>query len=126
MNIPMFDVQGNIILQVVQVLLTCLICSEQLSLERIILTASAKNKRAKTIDHKDIVIINEIQDKDCKEKKDVTTDDGCFKRQKSDFRVGNGDNSRCKWIRFNLMICLFDFEQNKDFDFSITMTIWVS
>ena len=32
MNIPMFDVLGTITLQVVQALLTCVICSEKLSL----------------------------------------------------------------------------------------------
>ena len=41
MNIPMFDVLGNIILQVVQRLLTCVICSRKVSLVRI--TTSAKN-----------------------------------------------------------------------------------
>ena len=41
MNIPMFDVLGNIILQVVQRLLTCVICSRMVSLVRI--TTSAKN-----------------------------------------------------------------------------------
>ena len=41
MNIPMFDVLGNISLQVVQVLLTCVICSGKLYLAGI--TTSTKN-----------------------------------------------------------------------------------